>query len=254
MQGVILVFQGQTAYQRILSLYKSPFVIFGKTFLNRVDSQYFLFALKRLNSRFKALPVSSFPNEAALAYLGIRAFKSSDLVWSEVLLGINLEDTTRVKTIFSSSNKFRIWVHSNGNSLAAFSDLILPMSLPFEYEGVFLNLENRPQRFYKVLEPTKNNRPLSAILRVVNSFFQKISSDGVPKAAWLLLNNFCYLQASQASFSTFLMGAPIKKMLWNSLPLKSNMEDFFLSTVYTKSSQIMGQCSQVVRQNATNFL
>jgi NADH-quinone oxidoreductase chain G len=254
MQGVLMVFQGQTAYQRILSSYKSPFVIFGKTFLNRVDSQYFLFSLKRLNSRFKALPVSSYPNEAALAYLGIRAFKSSDLAWSEVLMGINLEDTIRTKTIFSSSKKFRIWVHSNGNSLAAFSDLILPMALPLEYEGVFLNLENRPQRFYKVSDPIKNNRPLAAILRVINSFFQKTSSDGVPKSAWLLLNNFCYLQASFPAFHAFLNGGPIKKMFWNALPLKSNMEDFFLATVYTKSSQIMGQCSQTVRQSATNFL
>jgi NADH-quinone oxidoreductase chain G len=254
MQRVLMVFQGQTAYQRILSLYKSPFVILGKTFLNRVDSQYFFFSLKRLNPSFKALPVSSFPNEAALAYLGIRAFKSSDLAWSEVLMGINLEDTTRVKTIFSSSKKFRIWVHSNGNSLAAFSDLILPMALPLEYEGVFLNLENRPQRFYKVLEPIKSNRPLPALLRVINSFFQKTSSDGVPKSAWLLLKNFCYLQASQASFQTFLNGSSPKKIFWNPLPLKSNMEDFFLSTVYTKSSQIMGQCSQTVRQSATNFL
>ena len=39
----------------------------------------------------------------------------------------------------------------------------------------------------------------------------------------------------------------------NTYPIKSNIEDFYLSNSFTKNSLVMNQCSQLARKSSTNF-
>lgn len=251
------VLSGKSAFQRLISNSRMPAFISGHNFLNRFKFKFLYYTLKKINRNSRFFCINSSPNLLSLPFLGIKHCKSSDLRWCETVIGVNLDDNLKARKIFLFGDKFKVWMHSHGNLLASQSQLILPMSLPFEFEGVFLNSEGRPQRFNKVISPLKNSRPCSVFFRAAYSLlFSKIP---LLKASYLLKLlenslNFRALKFTRINFKLFTNLKIFGKTLLTTAPFKSNLEDFYLSNTYLKASRTMVQCSASFRSRSTNFI
>lgn len=118
-----------------------------------------------------------------------------------------------------------------------------------------MNLEQRPQKTLKSLNGVGDARDFKKILKALYSkkvnfkndsfsFFNEIvEHPNKFKTLTNKLTNSSLLTSSYLKNKNFVMN----------YPLKSSLEDFYLSNLFTKNSKIMAQCSQETRKTFKNF-
>ncbi len=260
------LFEGRSSLLSIISSAKQPYFILGDALLKRIDLNLLFTHFGLLNSNSKILPLSAKINIQNHIFQNIRKFQMQDLIWSDSIISLYLDDNQIIRQILSNSqSKFKIWGHCNGSVSASLNDLILPLSSFVEDENQYLNAESRFVKSTRIFSSIKSIRSVSLILKALfNSQSQSsILSESHFSSNLFFSNPFAFLGnndlfshfiSSKKFFTTNFNSKLLNVDLCTLLPLKSTIEDFYLVDTFTRSSQIMGQCSSIFRKRAINFL
>lgn len=239
---------GKTILQQILSSYNLPFFFFGKNFFLRVNISSIQKYLLTINSNILYLLIDNLPNLRSFSYLNFQKLTEKDLQWANLILNINLEENLLVRKIFNLYNKKNIWINTHGTKLANKADFILPLASFFETSYIYINSNGQQQKTTTILKSAEFILSISKILKLIFNpkSFKKI--DFKHELVTFLSNDIYFFKKNKFNFVTFL-----DSNLISHYPIKSNIEDFYLNNKFTKASAIMGQCSQSLRKNSTNF-
>lgn len=239
--------EGKTIFQQIISYYKAPFFFFGKNFLTRFNLNVIVDSVIKINKKSFFLTIDSTPNLIATSTLNFKSLNKKDIIWSDVILALSLEDTYNIRKIIKTKNKYILWANTHGNSLAENSNVILPINTFLESTQSFVNAEGREQETKKILVGINSKLSISNLIKVI--FSSNYNFNNIKLIKSLFLNPVI---VKNKKFNN-LIQLKNNNLMLNIYPIKSNIEDFYLSNIFTKSSSIMGQSSQVNRKNSTNF-
>jgi NADH-quinone oxidoreductase chain G len=257
-EKLILVLEGKSSsISKILIDSIKPLIIIGKSIERRFYSKKaFIFCIKKVFPNANVLDIMSSCNSKGHEFLHINGFNTKSFYLSDVIVYLNLEDNIQTRKLMQNSNKKTIWINTHGSKLASKADIIVPAMTNFETEETFINLEGRPQRTQKTFNDYYFARPIKNIMMALfkeseNSnktlCFMEYQNE-IVKAPELLdtRNNFLYnmLISSQVTMD---------KTKYSSYPIKSSLEDFYLSNNFCKNSIIMNQCSKEIRKISSNF-
>lgn len=241
------IVKGKTIFQQIISFYKSPFFFLGKNFLNRTNINLIISIICSINKKSLFLIIDNTPNLLTVTSANLKQINKKDIKWADIILGLALEDSYFIRKIISNNKKFIIWTNTHGNTLAEQSDIILPINTFFESNQSFVNAEGREQETNKILVGINNKLTLSNMIKLLFHFNFNFAEMNLIKKIYsepklnkkIKMNSLIKLNPNYIFLTKY--------------PLKSNLEDFYLSNTFTKASSIMGQCSQINRKNSTNF-
>ncbi len=250
LNDVFNMFEGRSALQSLISTAKQPYFVLGDAIVKRLDLNLLTKHIQFLNLNSKILYLSSKINVNNVIMQNVRRFKLQDLLWSDTVMSLFLDDNQATRRILNAAKtKFKIWGHSNGSVAASLNDLILPLASFVEEEQEYVNAESRYLRTTQVFAPVKSTRSLKVLVQalggvnLLGNTFSVLSNDEV----------FASYMNTGKVFTTFINTKVQNSDLCSLLPLKSTVEDFYLVDSFTRSSQIMGQCSTIYRKHASNF-
>lgn len=132
-----------------------PVFLIGESFFQRInlDKNSFISHLNKYVSNNIVLVLNKKSNSESIDYLNVKSLNSRRLESKGgYMYCCNLEDSVKVRSLVESSSLTSIWVHTHGSQAASLCDHILPTLSHLESEGVFINLEQRPQKSTKMVE------------------------------------------------------------------------------------------------------
>lgn len=258
--NILKAFEGKTLdVSPIFLKDKNPLVIVGKSFIKRFNDIYeFKKLIKFINSSTIVLNISSNCNTEGVNALQIKEITKKDILNSYALICYNLDDNIRTKHILTFGKDKKVyWLNSHGSSLSLLSSYIVPTRSVYEEEGSFINIEQRAQKASKIFD--KLNQVYSIKVILLGSLFDNINSDSFFKKSYFenFINEYINDQESFDHFSKiFLRQFFLETSFYTKYsryPIKSILEDYYLSNSYLKNSAIMASCSKDVRSNNSNF-
>ena len=261
----------------IKEILQFSFIIFF--FGSELKIKNFFPSVKRiLESSFKSINFFYVPTNLGCtleSFLPIRSLSTNDIEWSQNIICLDPEENFHFSSVFGSigseyqSNFFSlknldskkvIWLKSHGSDLAEnYGSLIIPGKTYLESGFKSFNFEGRMQLSYEVIPYSSDclsSKDFINLLIYNLTPFEKYS-----KSTFYIFNFDFFLKSvsyfeNNNRFLDFIN--PFSKnyfySLINFLPLKSNLEDPYLSNNYTSYSNIMGKCSFTYRNHKKNFL
>jgi NADH-quinone oxidoreductase chain G len=266
LNNLLKIFEAKQTISKMFILYKSPIVFFGESLTKRFLGNYSLVNLtKKIMSTSILLDVKPFCNTESSLFLNVKGLSGRNIKEAKTLVAINLEDNILVRKQIFKFNAIIFWLNTHMSKLANRANVIIPIATPFESEEIFINLEQRPQNTLKIVPLTNDILILKSTLQFILSltvsnkalFFSKQTYNSKyfqflynlldePKHFATLRNKFCktnLLELDKINSSNFVMN----------YPLKSFLEDFYSSNIYTKNSLTMVNCSQEIRKYSSSF-
>lgn len=252
------IFEGKYNYfSKICIDSESPLLLisdsFGKRGINTVEiSRY----LKLYFDTIKIIKINENSNTESLHFSNIKNVVKKNNTDLSTLMCINLDDTYSFRKNFLKLKNNIIWLNSHGSNFASKVKIIVPILSEFEDERIYLNLEQRPQKTYKIFNSFFDSRSVKTIL---SSVFENntVDLDNLhSKFLHEMIENPLLFDGLNINFS-FLCYEDKKS--FNNInylykyPTKSSIEDFYCSNKSTKNSKIMQQSSQYLRRISSNF-
>lgn len=245
----------------LLSTDKTPLFFLGSNLGTRISNDLiFTKLLRNFFCNCKIIQIRKSVNSESTYFLGLKSLNTKILRNSDSVISIKLDDTIFLRKILDTCNeKFKIWINTHGSSLALNANIILPTYCAYEEEEVYLNLEQRPQQSKKIFKGLEKSRSISSIfLSMTNNYqvktFSSLYSDFLIESS---KNTNLFEKNKSILFSKKILKLRTyfitDSCFINNYPLKSFTEDFYLSGVYTKNSNVMQNCSTKARKSQTNF-
>jgi NADH-quinone oxidoreductase chain G len=208
--------------------------------------------IKNLNSSSVFLDIKLSCNTSGLDFLKIDSLSKTDIAATDFIFALNIDNNQEIAKILVNSKKEIFWFNSHGSKLALNSSFIIPISSEFEEERLFLNLENRPQKSLRILSDIGNSRSIKNLLKLL---MDKKSSKYHNFLIDIILDpiNFDKFNSYFLNSLKFIDINFNNKNFLNFYPLKSSIEDFYLSNKLSKNSLTMIKCSQDNRLTNNNF-
>lgn len=122
----------------------NPIVLSGKSLADRIDSTSFDFFLKK-NPSVLNYTIHTKSNEESINYLNIGSYNNKAIESSKNLYFLNLEDSLNLRELVPNNNKECINFASHTSKLMEYTTSTIPVLVPQETGGLYLNLEKRPQ-------------------------------------------------------------------------------------------------------------
>ena len=251
--NLLKIFEGKTiSLSNTFLSTKFPLIFIGDNLIKRFSKLNVLISqIKKIMPTAIVLNLKEFCNSSAVELMNLKTLNRNDIQNSDIIFAVNLDDNIFVRKILSSfSDKTALWLNNSGSHLATSADYIVPTTNIFENEGIFLNLENRPQKTLKTLTKVGEMRfigdifkafkieyNISCFLNYINEIVEK--SKNFSLITNVLLKENLYKSQDIGNLSVY--------------PFKSFSEDFYTKGRTAKKSNIMLQCSQVVRKYSNNF-
>jgi NADH-quinone oxidoreductase chain G len=258
--NLLKILEAKSVISKLIISSESPLFCFGESFNKRFSGSFSLTSfLKKLNPSSVLIDIKGACNTESFNFLRVETLNSNAIATSDIFIAVNLEDTVVVRKYLLNSNKPLIWINTHGSKLASRANFIVPTGTFFEQEGLFLNLEQRPQKTLKSISCIEDSRPLKNILM---SFYPTITSVSMNKNVKFLsfLNEIVEQSNLFKSLKNKLSDSDVLEtkflMPSNSVSLhsfKSTIEDFYRSNSLSKNSITMSKCSQEYRNNNNNF-
>jgi len=254
--SILKTLEAKTQFSKLIVLKKSPLFFLGESLNKRFFGGVSLVSFfKKLNSSSIVIDVKSYSNTESAAFLGIENLSSNSILMSDIIIAINLEDTVSIRKSFKNFQKPIIWINTHGSKLASNAKYIVPSSTYFEQEGVFINLEQRPQKVLKTLGQVQDARSVKSILL---SFYPNLVEKNRKYLDFLyeIVEQPNLFKSIKTRFSFFDIFENKYISAINTLsnyPLKNSFEDFYRSNNLSKNSTTMAKCSQEQRKTINNF-
>ena len=254
------IFEGKSNVSKLILMNESPLFFVGESFSKRLFGNFSIISLiKKVAPSSIVVDIKKSSNSTGINFLGFKNINKNCIKNSDICIAINLDDTIVLRKLFEGTSSKLVWLSSFGSKMATKADILIPTLTPFESENTFINLEERSQKTLKSLPGIGDSRDVKKILV---SLYPEI------KKSQVSLNSTCYeffdeiinnpkvFKNLSNKFSTenlFESKYVDQKNLVSKYPLKSSLEDFYRSNVFTKNSLTMAQCSQENRKGFNNF-
>lgn len=236
--------------------FKNPIFYLGSLlYTSNITFNYIFSTLKIINPSSIILNIEKTNNSASIGLLNIATITSSELNNALNIFAINLPDTLNIVNFLNKKKIF--WFNTHGSSFALKANYIIPLASHYEEEdNYYLNLEKRLQKNLKIFKTIGNARSFKNFISLYNKkptidlsiffVYQETIND-------LIKFNTKKLQFTKllTSFSKMLNFKLIHQL--SIYPIKLNSYDFYLSTKWTKTSNIMLNCSIEMRKKNHNF-
>ena len=246
----------------------SPFVVISN-YLNQRFSCHlpqFLIYLKFYLNTVKTIHINSTSNQESLSFLNLRNLIKSKLSNSSNLLCFNLDDNFFTRKKINYFKKNIIWFNTHGSEFGYKAQTIVPLLSEFEEKRILINLEQRPQKTNEIFTRFFDARPIE---RIFSSLFKKLLNYDTYSNLKIIqgekynnyVYNFIYELVKYPSLFETMENVYTHVTYENffhinyvyKYPAKSNLEDFYCSSKWTKNSNIMQQSSQILRKNSLNL-
>lgn len=257
LSNILKIVEAKDLISKRLIMNKAPLIFLGASLNKRISGHFSVASfLKNLISSAIVFEIKASSNTESINFLGISGITSKLVADSNIIFCINLEDNVNLRKQVLNVTKTIFWLNTHGSKLASRSDFILPVLSYFEQEGVFLNLEQRPQKTLKSLSGVEDTRSVKSILSSI--FTELNTNERLNFAAFLkeiLLQPNLFKSLVNKFSNSKLLDTQYSKgfSVVNFFPIKSSLEDFYRSNNLSKNSVTMAKCSQELRQNFNNF-
>ena len=254
------IFEGKSSVSKLILMNESPLFFVGESFSKRLFGNFSIISLiKKIAPSSVLVDIKKSSNSTGVNFLGFKNINKNCINNSDICIAINLDDTIMIRKLFEGTSSKLVWLSSFGSKIATKADILIPTLTPFESENTFINLEERSQKTLKSLPGIGDSRDVKKILV---SLYPEI------KKSQVSLNSNCYeffneiinnpkvfknLSNKFSNENLFESKYVDQKNLVSKYPLKSSLEDFYRSNVFTKNSLTMAQCSQENRKGFNNF-
>ena len=250
---LITFLEGKNLYlSKMLLNFKSPIICLGNSFIkygfNLTNS---IITLKKIIPSSKILNISLSCNSEGLKLFDFKSITNKQIKTSDHIFAINLSDNLLISKLLNKINNI-IWCNTHGSMLALNSNKIIPILSSFEEEQIFLNLEQRPQKTFKVFSNFSKVKSFKQFIEI----FTLQKSQNISKFLIELIKNknkfktMCLnlTNLDKLNFKTLL---PFNKIKTQSLT--KTLEDFYLTNNNTKNSLTMLKLSTEYKLYKTNF-
>lgn len=267
LETILNLFEGKDKQLSNLVIpFISPLFLIGESFSKRFGEKTSLLNLiSKIFPTSKIFNIDRYCNTQSVAFLGIKPLSKKDVLKSDAFLFLNLDDTVVLRKIFSSFRSTSVWLNTHGSKICLKANFLLPTLTFFEEEGIFINLEQRPQKTLKSVSGLGDARTTK---RILSSFYENLKIKTSTNNSKIFSNN--------TEFSLFFKEITNFPQLFNTnsrkfnnikffdnkendltsyklYPLKTSFENFYFSSKFTKNSNILAQCFQEVIKSSSNF-
>ena len=232
---------------------KAPFFFVGESFTKRFQPISMIINLIKLRMPTAIVfTVHSYCNSKGVSLLNVKRVSKRDISAANTLVFIGLDDTFLVRsTIEYLENKVSYWLNSHHSEMANECDYTLPIKSLFEADGLYINLEDRPQKTFK---DSYRNDCRSAGSRSALNIFRGIK-EVLPCKSLRYIEEIVEDSKMFNLSKTSLYGFKSETVLRvnakvSQYPMISSIEDFYTKGCFLKNSLTMLKCSQDVRKNS----
>ena len=246
---------------KALISFKNPIILFGNSLNKRITNITILtHFFKKIIPSCIILNLKNACNSSGLEIFNTKGISSSDLVKSDAIIALNLDDNIYIRKQLEKSKKLLFWFNTNSSKLATKATFLIPAANFFEEEGIFINLENRPQKSLKVLSVIHDTRSTYSIIKALSTN-KDINSNNLKNSKFLSYVD--ELVETSSIFSKlnkkFLKSSKIQvlektsKSLISCYPFKPTVDNYYTTNKFTKNSLIMNQCAKDILKIVHNF-
>lgn len=239
---------------------KNPIVISGKSLIDRVTSTSFDFFLKK-NPSVLNYTIHTKSNEEAIKYLNFGFYTTKTIASAKNLYFLNLEESLNLYelAINSNSNKNCINFTSHNSKLMEYISSTVPVLVPQEVGGLYLNLEKRPQ-YVRPLGIKKSWGFVSLesfFTALVETLFENVNLINNRKNLELvfdeIIKNSKLFNPTSTSVQLLDLITSAPTFKYSSYPFKLIIEDYLRTNNFTKYSNVLLQRSREIRKLENTF-
>jgi NADH-quinone oxidoreductase subunit G len=263
-QSLLKLFSGKDFLLTRFFLNNKVFLFYGKSLISRLDSKIINFLRNKIPTLF-CYKINTYCNTEGVNYLNIHSYGFQDFKNSDSIFSLFLDDNISFrKKKLHFGFKLTEFHHFTSKSLFHVNHFLLLNNI--NKEGIYLNLEQRPQKASKLINFFVYNKSLNYFLDVLkeyyilhsfNSFFIKENRLVTRKS---LLNLFTEILSFPELFNktvSFLDNSKLLKLssinFFSKYPLKLIIHDVFRTNTLSKNSITLLKCSQEMRNQEQNF-
>lgn len=240
------------------------FLFYGKSLLSRFDSKLISFLKKKIPT-LSDYKINTYCNTEGVSFLNINSYGLQDFKFSESIFNLFLDDNIffRKKKLFFG---FKITEFQSFNSKNMFYVKNFLLINNINKEGIYLNLEQRPQKSVGILNFFVYNQSLSYFLDalkeyyILNFFNSSFNKENRLFSRKSILNLFKEVLDYPQLFNNTTSVLDTNKLLtlfninsFSNYPLKLVIHDFFRTNILSKASITLLKCSQEMRNQEQNF-
>ena len=259
---VLKVFEGKDPQMsKLLANETNPIIFFGESFSKRFKNKEVLYRMiKNIAPSATIINIDQACNSQGVQFAGLKSVTSKDISDTDVLFAVNLDDNFSLKRLLSKYIGNLIWMNSHGSETAANADLVLPVPSSYESEGIYINLEQKPQKSLKTFSEFGDARNIKTILSAV--FYSESESEKQDIARKNNLKHLDFVNelvhdpnlfytikkknSGSKEFTDAFYEGKISSV--NLYPHKSTVENFYMTTKETKNSTVMATCASEMRE------
>ena len=294
LKSVVCLLEGKYLSYSNKLFSKNPLILFGETFYKRfgISSAAIANYVKKQFPTSIVYNIFGNANAASFSCSGLTSLNKNSFIKSNAYVFYNLNynfkilklldgafffNSKKFVLVFSAFKSFWEGVYNSVNK--DMSVVAIPSLNPIEFNGVYANLEERPQQT-QALKNISNSITLKNFVRefflikkgyfVQNQILSSIKNQEfltyisvrnfksitVFNYVFELLNNYNLFDSIKKDFSSSLF---YKLKTFNSgsicskYPFKSSVDDFYITNIFLKHSFTMLQCSREFRKLFDNF-
>jgi len=239
-------------YSKLIFSKSQPIFLIGEAFFKRINinQNNIITHLNKYNQNNLIYIINKKSNSESIKALNIKSINSRAIALNNGnIYFCNLDDNLNTRNIVNNTKLNSIWLHTHGSQVATQCNYIIPTLSYFETEGIFLNLEKRPQKSIKMLENRSSNTVYSLIeiIKIIKEL-KKININ-----LNLLSKSFNYMDEILKNPNLFnqLINKYNKLYVYNDqilgnyskYPFKPIINDFYLTNSYSSYSINMNNYS-----------
>ena len=247
---LLLIFEGKKrSFSEILMRSYKPLIFIGmQTNLRLQNFEFIYLHIKNISYSAIFFFIVKACNSTGLLFLGLKTVTSRELYKINNIFAINLDDTVFLRK-FLVLNKIFFWFNSYGSEIALKLNFLIPILAIYEEEGVYLNLEGKPQKSLKSINNISKARSLLNIVTFLSKKFKKTYTFDFFLTEIILKPNLFNKKKIFFSFNFKYLNS-----FCSLYPIKNFIEDPFLINLFTKQSNTLSRCSYEFRKEAHNFI
>lgn len=243
----------------------NPIFLIGESFFQRTTCSVSSIRshIQRYSQGGVVLILNKKCNSEALRMLHINSITSNALRnKSGTLYCCNLENSLQVKSVLDYTNLETVWASTHGSELASDCNYILPTLSYLESEGVFINLEQRPQKTSKLLENYSSSAvyslkdSISILKDCLNIKLQASKKAELAPFFYMdeILKDSSLFDNLNYKFSAIINFESQKVGSYSKYPFKPILSDYYKTNSYTAYSLNMTNYSSKKRVSNNIFL
>ena len=254
------ILDGSHQFSKYLKKSKKPMIILGQGALSRDDSEEIFFASRSIyekysnDSNWSGFNVLQTFAGRAGAYdvnffkgfnnkYNLNFMKSIDSSNIDILILFAADEIDFNKI---NKNSYIIYFGHHGDKTANIADMIIPIPCFTENEGIFVNLEGRPQISAQIRKPLPNvNEAWKFLLQSAKILNIKLGFNNFLELRELMFDGIKHLKNLDSVKKNYLSKSKVSKMNGNisSHAISSNIKNFYMTDSVSRLSLVMSNCS-----------